>query len=249
MREEKIVWIAGMPRCGSMWTYNIARGLVAAAGHDVLPERVPKLEAEVLAEAQRAMADTDPQRRWLLKTHHAVPFGARRALVILPLRDPRDVIMSLMRFMRVSLAHAMRGVDAWSRLIDQYRQMLPADRTLWLSYADIVGRPGTAAASIAAFLQVPAASAELERLVAAFSREAVRERLGRLAGEGDAAERVTNPDGTIRLFDPVSGFQTGHVTDYRDGDWRRLLPPHDAAAIAERYADWLLRHGLEPQAA
>jgi hypothetical protein len=231
-----------------MWTYNIVRGLIAAKGHRVLPERVPKLEAEVLAAAQRAMADADPDTRWVLKTHHAVPFGARDALVILPLRDPRDVILSLMRFMRVGLPHALRGVDAWSRLIDQYRQQLPPDRVLWLRYADIVERSCKVVDDIAAFLRVKRTPEEIGRLVAGLSKEAVRERLDRLMGEGDAAERVTNPDGSIRLFDPLSGFQTGHVTDYRDGDWRRLLPPQEAATIAERYADWLLRHGLEAKA-
>jgi hypothetical protein len=244
LREAKIVWVAGMPRSGSMWTYNIARALVASAGHEVVPTQVPKLEAEVHAEAQRAIADPDPRRVWVLKTHHAIPFAAKRALVILPLRDPRDVVVSLMRFMRVPLGHAARGVDAWAALLDHYRQTLAPGQVLWLRYADLALRPGTVVDEIAGFLDVACAPDARDGLVAGLTKGAVRERLDRLTASGASADRVTNPDGSIRLFDPESGFQTGHVSDYCDGDWRRILPAGEAALIAERYADFLLRHEL-----
>jgi hypothetical protein len=249
VREAKIVWVAGMPRCGSMWTYNVARALLAGDGHVVVPAQVPKLEAEVHAEAQRAIADPDPRRIWVLKTHHAIPFGAKRSLVILPLRDPRDVVMSLMRFMRVPLGHATRQVDAWAALLDHYRRTLPPAQVLWLRYTDIALRPAGVVEEIARFLAVACAPATRDGLVAGLSKAAVRARLEKLAAGGAGADRVTNPDGSIRLFDPESGFQTGHVSDYRDGDWRRVLPAADAALIAERYADFLVRHDLPAQPA
>ncbi len=249
MREAKIVWVAGMPRCGSMWTYNVARALVASAGLEVLPAQVPKLEAEVHAEAQRAIADPDPHRIRVLKTHHAIPFGAKRSLVILPLRDPRDVVVSLMRFMRMPLAHAAPRVDAWAALLDHYRRALAPSQVLWLRYADIALRPANVVDEIATFLQVACAPEARDQLVAGLTKAAVRERLDRLAASGAGADGVLNPDGSIRLFDPESGFQTGHVSDYSDGDWHRVLPAAEAALIAERYTDFLRRHDLPAQPA
>lgn len=246
MREAKIVWVAGMPRCGSMWTYNVARALVASAGLTVVPSQVPTRETEVHAEAERAIADPDPSRVWVLKTHHAIPFAAKHALVILPLRDPRDVVVSLMRFMRLPLARAASSVDAWAALLDHYRRTLPAAQVLWLRYADIAQRPAAMVDAIAAFLDIPCPAQARDGLVASLTKSAIRQRLDRLAANATAAERITNADGSFRLFDPESGFQTGHVSDYRDGDWRRLLPAAEAQAIADRYAAFLQRHDVSP---
>ena len=40
--DIKVVWIAGATRCGSMWTFNVARELIRAEGFEALPERVPQ---------------------------------------------------------------------------------------------------------------------------------------------------------------------------------------------------------------
>ena len=45
----KVVWVASMPRTGSMWAYNVVRELVRAAGRAVEPERVPVDELAMLA--------------------------------------------------------------------------------------------------------------------------------------------------------------------------------------------------------
>jgi len=40
---EKIIWVAGMPRAGLMWTSNVIRDALAEAGYDVQPKQVPRL--------------------------------------------------------------------------------------------------------------------------------------------------------------------------------------------------------------
>ena len=41
MNHSPIIFIAGMPRSGSMWTYNVCRRLITAMGNTPWPDEVP----------------------------------------------------------------------------------------------------------------------------------------------------------------------------------------------------------------
>ena len=244
MREAKIVWVAGMARSGSMWTYNIVRELVALDGYEVRPAVVPKLEAEVAAEARLALRDPDPERIWVLKTHHPVA-DSPRALFVAPRRDLRDAMVSVMRFMRLDPGIALRAAEVSARLTDHYRETVPDARRLDLDYRETSADPLAALARIAAFLGI-AVDADIAALLAGrYSKEAVRARLDRLQ-LAPSVQMVGNADGSARLFDPETGFQGGHVSDYRDGDWRQLLPRPLLELVDARLGGWLARYGYPP---
>ena len=65
---EKMIWVAGMARAGSMWTNNVIRDALTQAGYEVLPEQVPWRDEDkrriVLAEA---LPDQNPSRVYVLK--------------------------------------------------------------------------------------------------------------------------------------------------------------------------------------
>jgi hypothetical protein len=44
-------------------------------------------------------------------------------------------------------------------------------------------------------------------------------------------------------MDRSTGFQSGHVSDYRDGDWRRHLSREQILAMDAAFGDWIARHG------
>ncbi len=46
-----IIFVAGMPRAGSMWTYNIVRELLKSKKCTVLPEKIPVSENDLITEA------------------------------------------------------------------------------------------------------------------------------------------------------------------------------------------------------
>ena len=96
--------------------------------------------------------------------------------------------------------------------------------------------------SIATFLGAEHAAARSEEIAAKFTKAAVKRRI-------DAAEselRARAKDGRVPANDPglvvlsptnwrardiETDFQSGHVSDYRDGDWRWLLTAEQQAAI------------------
>ena len=66
----KVVWVAGMPRSGSMWTYNVARELARRVGYRVLPETVFVTDADACAYANHEIASyRDPKTVFVIKIH------------------------------------------------------------------------------------------------------------------------------------------------------------------------------------
>lgn len=251
MRDCKLVWIASMPRAGSMWVYNVTRSLIAAAGRAVEPARVPYDKDEIAEAARKALSSSDPARIWVLKTHLAVRRDMPRSLFILPRRDARDALVSYMRFMGIGFDDALRRIAAAAGVVDHYWDGLPADTSLRLEYATIVADAEEAIRRIAGFLALDPSDEEVRRMAALWSREAVAKLLRRLeeraATQGLPADEVfRRGDGKARLYDRATGFQSGHASDYRDGDWRRLLPAECLPQIDARLGPWLARHGYPP---
>ena len=64
----KSVWVAGMPRSGSMWTFNVARELVMRVGFHVLPEEIKLTDQECADYANQEIASNrnpDTTFAWL----------------------------------------------------------------------------------------------------------------------------------------------------------------------------------------
>lgn len=238
--RTKIVWVAGMPRTGSMWCMNVTRALLAAAGRTVLPARIPADPQKMAAHGVEALADDEPTRVWVLKTHALVE--SPRSLFISPRRDPRDAMISYMRFMGVDFETALQAALSWKEICDFYDR-LPAEIRLQVDYGEITRTPAAVAGRIAAFLGLQLPAGEVEAIVASFSKEKVaglireteqRVRTHIVAHDPAAREEVTRmPNGGFRAFDPNTGFQSRHVSAYRDGDWRRILSSEQRRRIEE----------------
>jgi hypothetical protein len=37
----------------------------------------------------------------------------------------------------------------------------------------------------------------------------------------------------VRAFDPETGFQSGHVSNYQEGDWKRILTTEQKSRLEE----------------
>ncbi len=61
--DIKLLWIASMPRSGSMWAYNVSRSLLRRAGCKVFPKEVPWKTSDMFALAAQGLQDRDCKRR------------------------------------------------------------------------------------------------------------------------------------------------------------------------------------------
>jgi hypothetical protein len=126
----KIVWIASMPRSASMWAFNITHSLLAEAGLNVLPCTVPKSDQEMVAEAPNGLRDESPNNVWCLKVRSGLQNATPANRFISTFGDPRDAIVSFMRFMRQDFGRALSHAAIRTQLCGHSR---PISRYAWIT--------------------------------------------------------------------------------------------------------------------
>jgi sulfotransferase family protein len=240
--DIKVVWIASAPRCGSMWIFNVTRQIVREAGLQALPAPVPQSDSAMMAAAQEGLHDLQTDRVRVVKVHALLRSDTPRSSFILPRRDVRDRMISYMRFMRCDFEMGLEFARA-AIAADRYYDAFPRERALFVDYVDIGVRPAEVAQAVAKFLEVPLprqatnaiardlAKAKVARLIEKKERDlAGRRKEGRAIG---AAEVVVLGRGNVRAFDPETGFQSGHVSNYQEGDWKRVLTTEQKSRLEQ----------------
>jgi hypothetical protein len=242
--DIRAIWIATVPRTGSMWTFNVVRELVRSTGAAVRPELVPHDDTEMEAIGRAGIATDDGV--YVLKVHTHIAADLPHSLYVVTHRDLRDSLVSFMRF-------AHRDFDAGLRFVagairsEQHFSTFPVARRLDLDYGRIVAEPAAVVTALAARLAIPAPPEVIAEIVARYSKSRVRDRVvsreqalrDRIAAHQpvDRRDFVPQEDHTLRAFDTETGFQSGHVSDYRDGDWRTLLTAGQQARLEALIAE------------
>ena len=224
-----------------MWVFNVTRQIVRAAGLEVLPATVPQTNEDMVAAAMEGVVDPVTDRVRVVKVHNNVRPEIPNSRFILPRRDVRDAMVSFMRFMRCDFEAGLefaRNAMASARHYDSF----PPDRALFIDYADIVSRAASVVDTIGEFLEAPLDPETSDAIAGALDKKnvahTIREteqdliRRSRAGGTISSGELVVLGPQDVRAFDTATGFQTGHVSDYREGDWKRILTAHQRARLA-----------------
>ena len=252
----KCLWVAGMMRSGSMWTFNVARAALRAAGRQVLPDPVPQADEEMFGFANQAKVDQDINKVWVLKVHSFIRKDAPRSGFINTRRDLRDALMSYMRFMLCDFDHALAAMVEAGEITEYYKSF-ESNMILHLRYEHIVNHPLDVARDIAEFCGVTLTEAGIANVVGQFEKARVerliRDRENEIKQRADAGEVILESElvpqrfqsNVVRAFDPKTGFQSGHVSEYRDGSWRELLTQGQQQRMHAVLGDWLRRNGYQ----
>ena len=237
-----------------MWTYNACRALIRAAGKTPWPESVPPDERPVIQEA--LARPPGPDQFYCIKTHLQIPVGQEHMRIICNYRDVRDAMLSYMRFMKCSFEKGLAAAIGFMGLTDHYLQSRHP-HVLPIRYDRITSHPQETIREIMDFLSLQVGRAEIESIALEYSREEVARRLkklesvqldanGRVKGEGRPGEysAVQNLDGSFRVYDYATGFQTNHISSGKDGDWREVLTGEQQAELLAATSEWLTRYGF-----
>ncbi|MEJ2623258.1 MAG: hypothetical protein P8Z80_01535 [Pseudolabrys sp.] len=186
----------------------MTREIARAAGLQALPETVPQSTEYMIAAGTEGLAETAPERVRVVKVH------------------------ANMRFMRCGFEDGLVFVQSALASARHYHRS-PPKQALTVDYTNIVARPAAVVDAIAQFLQAPLAPAARDTIVAGLDKKSVADNIRRTeqdlmrrSREGSpisADEVVVLGPQQLRAFDTATGFQSGHVSDYRAGDWLRLL--------------------------
>lgn len=248
----KLVWTTSMPRSGSMWTYNVSRSVLRRAGRKVFPEKVPQHPRDMLALVEQALQDRDPSIVWTLRTHLHINRNVPRSRFITIRRDPRDALVSFKRFMRCDFERAFNNMVASINICTHYRSF-PEELCLHLEYRDIVKTPRDIVQRIAEHIGCPITSEIASEVVNEFSKANVKQLIRdteasvkRRAALGDPiapGEIVHMGPQNQRVFNLTTGFQSGHVSDYQEGNWKNSLTLAEKNRMHTFLAPWLRDNG------
>jgi len=170
----KVIWVAGMPRSGSMWTFNVVRELVKRAGFRVLPAEVPMSDQDTATYANREFAvNRDPNAIFVLKMHSYLQQVPPNQFVITNLRDARDALVSYMRFMHADFERALAAGKAAAGVADYYLN-LPEEKRMVLRYEEMTSSPALTIARIADRIGLSIDDGAVEEIATQFSKENVR---------------------------------------------------------------------------
>ena len=243
-----------MSRAGSMWTYNVTRRLLKTAGYKSLPENIPVDDQVAIQESMQQGPGKNGV--FCFKTHRRIEPIAPEMRIICPYRDVRDAMYSYMKFMKCPFDRALMAARGMMGNADYYLQTR-ADNILPLRYDEIVSQPEQAVGRVAGFLQLKVTDSVIKEIATALSREKMKKYLKGLddvrVDESDklqsgmqASRYTTVPrfDGSHRVYDHATGFQSNHITTGKDGEWKRRLEPQQQKALMELTTPWLRKYGF-----
>ncbi|MHC4131137.1 MAG: O-linked N-acetylglucosamine transferase family protein [Planctomycetota bacterium] len=245
------IFVSSMPRAGSMWTYNVTRSLIGAAGLKPLPEIVPTDTTPFVTRAFKEPPAEDQVH--CVKTHFVVetPQNDENTLIIVPYRDIRDCIVSYMKFMHCNFEYALRAMKYWNPTNVYFDSK--AENILKIRYNEVVDEPLNAIQKINSFIGTGVSFEQIENINEQFSRKKVKEKVDALTNtsveqvEVNSAvlDSTPNMDGTRRIFDKNTGFQAGHITSQKSGSWRQALTETQQQQLLKETSDWLKKHGFD----
>jgi hypothetical protein len=225
-----IAFIAGMPRSGSTFAFNVARDVLRARGH-VLQKDSPN----VLAELARA-GDAD---HVLLKAHemddsglYLARCGAMR--LICTVRRPEDAVASWMELLGVS---EEESIDVMRRWLLLYRRIKPF--ALTVDYGLIDEHPFRAAWRISRFLYPNASVVEILQSAKRHAKARVKRCTDALPREGDHTV-----DLGLTWFDANTFFHRRHVSSLKSRPAEERMPAEQVARIRAALAEDIAAAGL-----
>jgi len=251
---KPLIFVAGMSRSGSMWTYNIIRKLLESAGITPVPDTVPPDARQVTKEAFRTRLPGN--RIYCIKTHNPVRLDRKEALIICTHRDVRDAMLSFMRFMHCSFEHSLQVAESMMQVTDYYLGE-PRSNVLPVGYGDVVSHPHGVIVRLADFLGISVDADKVAAIESNFSRERVKQYLNELDAQHvksssrnspapESTTTIRNLDGSFRIYDYKTGFQSRHITSRKEGEWRDVLSTEQQQQVNQLTTVWLKRYGYVP---
>jgi len=252
-----ILFAAGMARSGSMWAFNATRELIRRAGKIPLPHTIPPDEKKLIGEAIKQNAAGN--QIYCIKTHIALRPNLPDTKIIFTYRDVREAMVSYMQFIHCDFDWAMQAAASMMSTVDYYFEVHKTN-IIRIKYDRIVSDPAGVIQDINAFLEFHVSPGDIRLIAEQLSRERVKKFIEslntvKIAGNGmitDPAlredfETVGNLDGSFRVYDKKSAFQSHHITNSGER-WRALLTGEQQDQVMAMAKEWLVKYGfsLEP---
>ena len=249
MKDINTIWISTTPRTGSMWIFNATREIYRTLGYNVEPSVVPQKDSEMFKIYHyKAINENDDNIKYVLKTHSILKQNLVRSKIITTIRDPRDVCLSFKKFMKSDFKKSLSAAKGLINFSKTYKNF-DKKYLLFLKYEDFLKNPKEIILKISKFLNTDITSNQAIEISKKYSRENVikivnkknkqlNEKISKKM-KIDEKERVFISNNNFRSYDESTGFQTGHVSENKSGDWKVIFSEDEKKILNNEFKNWL----------
>ena len=241
--KQNTTWISTIPRTGSMWTTNVVREIFYYSKMNVLPKTQLQLEEDYFNLFERqAFSDQNEKNHYVLKVHALVDINTPRSKVITNIRNPYDVCASFYQFMKCDIGWAIFIALSLTETIEHYKKN--DEKNLFIvKYEEIEEPSSKLVLELSEFLGAHLDENAALSIWKKFSKNSVRKIIAdndkslsdkiSKKQEIDDREVVILRNNNYRSFDLSTGFQTGHISERKTGEWRLAFSESETHKIVE----------------
>ena len=248
-------WISTTPRTGSMWLFNVTREILKAYNFNVLPKEIPQYDKETVKVYQNySLNDNDENNKYVLKIHKLLPTGLKNSRILTTVRDPRDVCISFKEFMNVDFNEALQASKTLNNYIKTYKQYND-EYVKFIKYENIESKTIETLTEIANFIETDINLQILEKISNKFNKDNVRNLIqnndNKLISKIKNKEQILKKeivyfsDKNYRSYDSNTGFQSGHISNRKSGDWRNKFNKDEIKIINNEFKEILEEYNYE----
>lgn len=251
------VWISGTPRTGSMWTTNVIREILKYVGDSVFPEKQLQNDEDFFKLFQSsALNDAHRKNKYVLKTHQLMKLDLPRSKYIVNIRNPYDICASFFEFMQCDIKTAINVAKEHVRVVEYYKSARRND-VFFVRYEHMESSPMDVILDVSKFLRVVINRNDAEEISKKFDKNSVK----RIIEDTDLQlnmkiknKEKLSPDEVViistenyRAIDQDTGFQTGHISNRKSGEWSKSFVDSEISKIVKALNDTATHLGYQSE--
>ena len=232
--------IGSAPRTGGMWTYNVIREIFVNQKKNIIPLSFCNDDEMLKHHCNNLNSHNDIIS--IIKIHKIIKKQyTNKTKIVINIRDPRDAVISYKRFMKLKNYSFQQTIKFINNSIDwiyYYRKNYNKEKLLEINFNDITDNPHKIFTKLEKFLYLKINKKMVNKIIEKFSKKKVSEIIEKMRKTSKSNLVALNKN-TIRKLDEKTGFQTGHVSDYKEGDWKKHFSNDEILIINNKFKKWL----------
>ena len=244
MRDLNTFWVSTVARTGSMWVTNIIKEIFKYSNFNVLPKVLLKSDSACVEFYKSdGLSDKNKQNKYVFKIHSKIDRIPPGSKVITTIRNPYDICASYHEFMKCDLD---TSIDSALLLLDFYNHYKKIEKDVFfIKYEEIENTPGLLIKNLSLFCEVKLSEDYIDNIIKKYEKNNIKKlidkndlNLKKSLSENkkiDEEKIIKDKNGNIsRSFDLDTGFQSGHISSRKTGEWMKVFSDEEKNIIIKK---------------
>ena len=249
--------IGSPPRTGGMWTYNVVREIFVNLKKKIVPLEIPQNDNQMLDYHYKNLKSHNDYISIIKIEGKIKKEYANKTKILINIRDPRDAVISYKRFMKLkiySFLETINFINNSINLILYYRKNFSKKNLLEINFKDIVDNPRKIFPQLEKFFNLKINEKIVDKIIKKYSKKKVSEMIKKKENylkkiiekkqQINKQNLVILSKNNIRAFDEKTGFQTGHISNYKEGEWKQHFSNNEILLINNKFKKWFLSNNF-----